>query len=119
MPVPTGTAFVGCCELGLLNPEERKGQKCGAILDKQSEDTLLIMLRYVVANTSTRQDEGRPGTATMHRIPLSAQSSTWQNTRVGIKCNLLISPVKTLLTVSGTFAKEVHTNMDHALQRPA
>lgn len=44
-------------------------------LDEQSKDMLLIMLQYMKANPSIREDERRPSTAMMCRIPLSAQSS--------------------------------------------
>lgn len=78
---------------------------------------LLIMLQYMKANASIRGEEAKHCNDVQNSFISSV--ITWQNTRVEIKHNLLISAVRTLLTVLGTFAKEVRKSMDYARQHPA
>lgn len=118
VPVPAGTAFTGCCDLGLLDPEERKGQKCKAISTSNQKTCCWSCYRMWWATHPSEKMRGCQALQQCEQF-LYQLSHHWQNTSVGVKRNLLISAVRTPLTVSGTFDKEVHTSMDHALQHPA
>lgn len=62
-------------------------------LSEQSKDMLLVMLQYVMFNSSIRQDERRPGTATMCRIPyqLSHHLAKHQSRDRALSMHLVLS----------------------------
>ena len=78
-------------------------------LAEQPNVILLIVLQYVIAKASFREDKRRQCNDVQNSFISSV--ITWQNTRAGLKHNLLIRVVRTLLTVSDTFTKEGHTNI--------
>lgn len=118
VPVPTGTVFMGCCDLGLLDPEERKGEKWGVI--SMSNQKTCCWSCYSMWRPTHLSEKMRGGQALQWCAEFLYQlSHHLAKQRVDIKHNLLISAVRTLLTVLGTFAKEVHKSMDYARQHPA